>query len=88
MTRVERRLTACIAAGVLSATLAVAYVQSGLVDAYDGITADAPLTRILPCADEGSPGPCYWDAYSRGNGAGLSFTVDTQQVVHYEIEGN
>jgi hypothetical protein len=30
---------------------------------------------IEPCAEEDSPGPCYWDATARGNGVGRSFTV-------------
>ncbi len=28
---------------------------------------------LPPCAEEDSPGPCYWDAQTRGNGLGTSF---------------
>lgn len=34
-----------------------------------------------PCAQEDSPGPCYWDARSRGNGQGTSFIVNARGVV-------
>lgn len=37
-----------------------------------------------PCAEEGSPGPCFWDAATRDNKAGRSFYVDAAQVVHYK----
>lgn len=39
-----------------------------------------------PCAQEDSPGPCYWDAGTQGNGAGRTFWVDAGQHVHY-IDG-
>ena len=74
------RLTAYLAAGVLSVTLAAALVLSGAVGVYDGAVKGAAVT---PCAEEDSPGPCYWDAAVRGNGIGLSFWVDSEQAVHY-----
>ena len=43
----------------------------------------AALTPYVPCAEEDSPGPCYWDAASRGNGAGTSFIVNMDQSVTY-----
>lgn len=30
---------------------------------------------LQPCATEGSPGPCVWDATHMGNGTGQSFIV-------------
>ena len=53
-------------------------------------TDTAPVTRpavhvsqVPPCVEEDSAGPCFWDASTRGNGVGVSFTVDGSQVVHY-----
>ena len=43
----------------------------------------AALTPYVPCADEDSPGPCYWDAARRGNGQGTSFIVNNDQTVTY-----
>ena len=43
----------------------------------------APLSPYVPCADEDSPGPCYWDAARRGNGEGNSFIVNNDQTVTY-----
>lgn len=40
--------------------------------------------RVLPaCPEEDSPGPCYWDAHTKGNGVGRSFWVDENQNIHY-----
>lgn len=38
----------------------------------------ATLDTIAPCdSDDGSgPRPCYWDAATRGNGQGTSFTIN------------
>lgn len=36
-----------------------------------------------PCVTEDSPGPCYWDAKTMGNGQGRSFTIDTNQHITY-----
>lgn len=36
-----------------------------------------------PCAQEDSPGPCYWDAERMGNGQGQSFVVHADQTVEY-----
>ena len=43
----------------------------------------APLSPYVPCAEEDSPGPCYWDAARRGNGQGTSFIVNNNQTVTY-----
>ena len=45
--------------------------------------ATASLSPSAPCADEDSPGPCYWDAARRGNGQGTSFIVNNDQTVTY-----
>ena len=39
----------------------------------------AALTPYVPCAEEDSPGPCYWDAARRGT----SFIVNNDQTVTY-----
>ena len=44
---------------------------------------DPGAWKMDPCAQEDSPGPCYWDATVRGNGYGQSFYVGSDQVVHY-----
>lgn len=38
---------------------------------------------IAACVEEDSNGPCYWDATTRSNGQGDSFTVDGSNVVTY-----
>ena len=43
----------------------------------------AALTPYVPCVEEDSPGPCYWDAARRGNGRGTSFIVNNDQTVTY-----
>ena len=43
----------------------------------------AALTPYAPCAEEDSPGPCYWDAARRGRGQGTSFIVNNDQTVTY-----
>ena len=45
--------------------------------------ATAPLSPYVPCVEEDSPGPCYWDAARRGNGQGTSFIVNNDQTVTY-----
>jgi hypothetical protein len=42
--------------------------------------APAPLAA---CVSEDSPGPCYWDADTRGNGRGTSFVVTEDDTVIY-----
>ena len=44
---------------------------------YSAPATAADWTRgYAPCEHEDSPGPCYWDAQERGNGAGRSFVVE------------
>jgi len=45
------------------------------------VTAAEPTT---PCAEEDSPGPCFWDAKTMGNKGGRSFYIDAAQVIHYK----
>ena len=47
------------------------------------VPATAALTPYVPCAEEDSPGPCYWDAARRGNGHGTSFVINNDQTVTY-----
>ena len=41
------------------------------------------LTPYTACISEDSPGPCYWDAATRGNRTGNSFIVNADQSVTY-----
>lgn len=34
------------------------------------------------CAQEDSPGPCYWNATTQGNHVGTSFWIDSDQNIH------
>jgi len=72
---------------------------AGLAWAMDDGPSPAPELTLLPdvpvhtaawpaCDFEDSPGPCYWDAQNRGNGKGLSFTVDADGTRKYLIENN
>jgi len=36
-----------------------------------------------PCTFEDSPGPCYWDASTMGNGYGTSFVVHADQSLTF-----
>jgi len=36
-----------------------------------------------PCEYEDSPGPCYWDASTMGNGVGQSYVVHADGTVEY-----
>ena len=104
MNATGRRLTAYLAAGVLSVTLAAALAQGGAVGERNGLNTGVAVggyglehvgepgvfhnVMTPPCAEEDSPGPCYWDAATMGNGIGLSYTVDAEQTVHYATERN
>ena len=59
--------------------IALVTTLTGTLVAYSGTDKG----DTVPCAQEDSPGPCYWDASTMGNGVGLSYTVDAAQVVHY-----
>lgn len=67
-----RRLALAVAC--LSGLVALIQVSSG--------SEDQPIPT-KPCATEDSPGPCFWDAESRGNGVGRSFYVDRYNRVHF-----
>ena len=48
------------------------------------LTSGQPVDALIPpCIAEDSPGPCYWDADTMGNGLGHSFTVDQFGHVTY-----
>lgn len=81
------RLVTYLGVWALSAPLTAMVVLSGIVGTYDGTAKGVTVTQTLPCAEEDSAGPCYWNASTMGNGAGMSFTVDAQQVVHYDTSG-
>jgi hypothetical protein len=50
----------------------------------EGPSVEAASVQLLPpCPAEDSPGPCFWDAGSRGDGSGRSFTVDGFGVLTY-----
>ena len=90
-----------LAIGAIGATIAIATGAVGTYNGVNkGVTIGASCgfelvgvfgpfctDDIPPCVEEDSAGPCRWDAAERGNGLGLSFTVDAEQHVHYDIEG-
>lgn len=80
------RLSAYLGIGALTVTLAGTLALSAAVGAYDGPVKGVTVSQVQPCAEEDSPGPCYWDAAVRGNGIGHSFWVDVEQAVHYEVK--
>ena len=53
------------------------------VPATAPISPISPISPYIPCAEEDSPGPCYWDAARRGNSHGTSFIVNNDQTVTY-----
>lgn len=58
--------TATILAGIALAVIpATAYAAS----------LEPSGRNLKPCANEGSRGPCVWDAVHMGNGEGQSFVV-------------
>jgi hypothetical protein len=46
--------------------------------------AARPAT-VRPCATEDSPGPCHWNAQTRGNGRGRSFTRAADGTITYTL---
>ena len=47
------------------------------------------LGSCTPCLTEDAQGPCYWDADTRSNGVGRSFTVDSEgNLTYWEEEEN
>lgn len=48
------------------------------------LSSNQPVGLVVPpCPTEDSPGPCYWDADTMGNGVGASFTVNQFGQVTY-----
>ena len=63
-----------------------AFILSLIVSIISPLSPSAPApvpAPYVPCAEEDSPGPCYWDAARRGNGEGNSFIVNNDQTVTY-----
>lgn len=73
-------ITARQATGVLVAALLIVLL-AGLVTHWAEPPAPA---HIPPCATEDSPGgatgPCYWNARTRGNHQGRSFTASPERT--------
>lgn len=75
----------------LAAALAV--MASGLVLAGATPAGSAQLPQgshepsqsVPACLEEDSPGPCFWDAQSRGNHRGRSFYVGADGSVTYVV---
>lgn len=65
-------------AGVLAAALLIV-LAAGLITHATEPSAPAP---VPPCVTEDSPGaaggPCYWNARTRGNHQGHSFTASPE----------
>jgi len=55
----------------------------GVVGSADAATVPVQHPGYHPCAQEDSPGPCWWDAGHYGNGIGHSFYVTRSQRVVY-----
>lgn len=72
------RLTARGTAIVCLASLAW-LVGCGIVATDD----THPAPTFAPCVTEDAPGPCYWNADTRGNGHGHSFIVMPDQTLIY-----
>ena len=82
MNRLERLLLA------LGLTLAAVVGVRALV-APEGperpaIVSYAVERGYMPCEEEDSAGPCYFDATRAGNGQGKSFVVTVDNEVFYE----
>jgi hypothetical protein len=70
----------------MTRTLAVALIVSAALlsgaDRADDSQAPRPADTSRPCPTEDSTG-CTWNAATRGNGHGRSFTVTTDGTRHY-----
>lgn len=89
-TDIRRALVLVVAVGSFLAGLTVGNADRTCDPSQDGCRfADGAQvwqtvgTVTWPvCQDEGSAGPCVWDASRDGNGAGRSFTVDRGTVTY------
>lgn len=68
-------LTSIILTGALLGAAAPVHTPQLIVKAIE--------MGYVPCAQEDSVGPCYWDATVRGNGKGKSFVVTDDNEVFY-----
>jgi hypothetical protein len=84
------RTWAAVAAGALAGGLFVAATPE-VVSGSPAPAVVAPAQEIgeavslplAPCASDDGPGPCVWDASSRGNGQGRSFVMYWDGSVMY-----
>jgi hypothetical protein len=53
--------------------------------AYHAITTHPTVQAAAPCATEDSPGPCFWDAQTRGNHLGHSFIRPATPAVNPDM---
>jgi hypothetical protein len=89
VTRVWSALGAGVVAGVVfvAATPTVVSGRSPApvapVSAPAGEVGEAVSLPLAPCASDDGPGPCVWDASSRGNGQGRSFVMYRDGSVMY-----
>lgn len=78
-TRVKVNWPETLTAAAVSAVFAVgAVVWTGdAIERYAATQPEPAPVTLAPCTTEDDPGPCYWDARTRGNGHGTSFvTID------------
>lgn len=65
----------------LRARLALGF--TGLWVAVSCVPVPPPPATVPPCVSEDGPGPCFWEAGSRGNGTGWDFIIDAAGNYHY-----
>lgn len=63
--------------------LIVAAIALGIVAGAGAWSHDRIVENLPLCVTEDAPGPCYWDADTRGNGEGMSFVVWPDGSVSY-----
>lgn len=68
----------------MAAVIGIGSASGTVVGAAYTIVDKAQEIGYVPCANEDSVGPCYWDAAKRGNGQGTSFIVTDDNEVFYD----
>lgn len=69
----------------LRGRLLVVALALGIIAGIASWSHDRALENMPSCVTEDAPGPCYWDADTRGNGMGMSFIVTERGDVIYLI---